>query len=168
MSDTVYSYYKVGLSYDQAEELGYRHSHSRIGPKLRMPPSVVDGRVCLRIVRPPKNSQGPFTYRVSFSFCSPADNFDRKLARRIADRPHRFIEITHDKPLKIKEVSETAMSLARGFRDQSLNVAGGFIGKDVTNVFANASCGSKGINLPRWFVVASDDNIRPEYRASRK
>jgi len=165
MSDTIYSYYTVGLNYDEAEELGYRHSHSRIGKKMEMPPTVTKGRVCLKIVRPPKDAQGPYNYQVSFSFCSPADNFNRSLARKIANKPDRFIEIKSGTPLKVTEVADRAVSL---LHEPSEGYTWGT--KDVQNIFSklpsetSTNKGSKGINLPRWFLTAQRSNISHEYR----
>lgn len=75
--DTVYSYYKFNLGPDPEDERPGKFGYI---PKNRY------GFVCVRTQRPPKDHNGPdFEYRVSYSFCSPEDNFNRRVARKIAD-----------------------------------------------------------------------------------
>ena len=42
------------------------------------------GYVCIRVDRPPKGSED-YTYEATLSFCSPFDQFSKKLGRKIAD-----------------------------------------------------------------------------------
>lgn len=147
MSDTIYSYYDVPLTKEIAIEQGYLSS--RYLGKLDYN-CKVKGRVCIQIQRPPKNQPGSQKYLVSYSFCSPEDNFNRKIARKIAAGREK-LEIVTQTPAKVNDVSKMAIDI---LFDQSTTNSRGF--KEVGSY-----------TLPKWLTETKRDSVSLEYRPRR-
>ena len=147
MSDTIYAYYDVPLTKELAIEQGYLASHyfGKFDYVCK-----VKGRICVQIKRPPKDSPGQQKYLVSYSFCSPEDNFNRKIARNIAAGREQ-LEIVSTTPLKVNRVSEMAIDI---LFDQSTTNARGF--KQVGSY-----------TLPAWLTLTERGTIALEYRPRR-
>jgi len=147
MSDTIYAYYDVPLTKELAIELGYLASH--YFGKLDYNCNV-KGRVCIQIQRPPKNQPGSQKYLVSYSFCSPEDNFNRKIARNIAAGREK-LEIVTQTPAKVNDVSKMAIDI---LFDQSTTNSRGF--KELGSY-----------TLPKWLTETKRDRVSLEYRPRR-
>ena len=147
MSDTIYAYYDVPLTKELA--IGLEYLPGSYLSKLDYVCNI-KGRVCVQIKRPPKNSPGKQTYEVSYSFCSPEDNFNRKIARKIASGRGR-VEIQSDKPLKVNEVSKTAIDLLF----------------DASKVNSRGFRQFESYTLPKWLTETQRDRISLEYRPRR-
>lgn len=134
--DTIYTYYNVNLSKNSAVALGYR------GQRWfnKNAESDVNGVICIRTERPPIGTKGKQVYKVSYSFCSPKDNFNRRIARNIASGRNK-ITIESDTPLKAGEISEKAL-----------------------NIITNGD--TSVINLPKWLDGAQ--RITPRVRSRGK
>lgn len=147
MSDTIYSYYSVNLTKDLAIDLGYL-ADSYAG-KFDYN-CTIKGRVCIQIDRPPKGLVADsYIYKVSYSFCSPKDNFSKATARNICRSRIQstcFLTINSDRPLKARELSERAINFIH-------EAAGG------RQKFAIES-----VKVPNWFSLSKRDMIRPDFR----
>lgn len=149
MSDVIYSYYLVNLSKKDAVNLGYLDSGWL--SKMDYEPCI-KGRICVRIQRPPLNTQGEQIYRVSYSFCSPSDNFNRKLARAIASGKPQLV-IKSNEPLKVNDVSNMAIT---------------YLKDACVGERSAISVGQSRIKIPNWFSLTvgkgKGEMITPEWR----
>ena len=146
MSDVIYTYYKAPLSVNNAVRFGY------LEPKWLSKldfVSNVNGRVCVRIERPPMNTVGVHDYKVSFAFCSPSDQFNRKLARKISSGKTQ-ISIKSDKPLKVNEVSKMAINLIVSSCNKEKSVL---------------DLNGARVKIPNWLI---NSDMIPEYRSKKK
>jgi len=100
-----------------------------------------NGKICMRIVRPAKETVGTHTYQVSFSFCSFMDQFNKKRARGLADSKFlkgQFIIISTDHKLNAKQVAMSALN----------------------NFLYEVS----SINMPVWLEATNLENIIPDIK----
>lgn len=96
MSDTIYTYYNVNI-FNNHKMDNYNIASDR-------------GVICIRIDRPPLGTKGLQQYKVSYAFCSPEDNFSRKVARSISTGRNKVVIESKD-PMKVGDVSQKALNL---------------------------------------------------------
>ena len=148
MSNVIYTYYKVPLSVNKAVRFGYLEP--KYLSKLDFV-SNVNGRVCVRIERPPINTVGTQDYKVSFAFCSPSDQFSRKLARKISSGRSQ-ISIKSDKPLKVNELSKMGIDLI-------MKACSGKVEKPVLDL------NGVQVKIPNWII---NSDLIPEFKSKKK
>lgn len=154
MSEVIYSYFtvlvpksivesnyqkKIMSSVDQTEKDRFYHRLSVVSRGVS--DRFSRGKICMRIVRPSKDTVGPFTYNVSFSFCSFMDQFSKKRARGLADSKFlkgQFLIISTDHKLNAKEVAMSALN----------------------NFLYEVS----SINMPVWLEATNLENIIPDIK----
>ena len=141
--DTIYSYYKTHFP-DRRKALS--------NGKFDAPTTGPVGHTCIRIQRPTKDFVGPsFEYKFSYSFCSPEDNFSKRVARAIADgRVQRKVEITiaSDTRKNARELSEQAIEFITDAAQKA-----GLIGEPITI--------GNGVKVPRWLQNVNKEKTNP-------
>lgn len=83
-------------------------------------PSGGTGVVCLKITRPEKEALGPlFDYSVNFSFCSPLDNFSKKLGRdRLNESYQKYtVNFVSNTRLSSREIAAKALREVKRFNN---------------------------------------------------
>lgn len=152
MSDIVFKYYKVNVPALISLDLGYLSQKdyiSQTGPKDNYIPKNTVGKICVRIERPPLASKDPVKrYNVSYSFCSPTDQFKRSLARKIASGREKFT-ITSDHALKAGEIADKAIDIICN-----------------TELKRKAKIIKDGavINVPNWVSLSGRESVEPYYK----
>ena len=138
MSDTIFKYYDVNLTNEIAAELGYESKN--ICNKFDYTTSK-KGRICVMINRPPKEHTGVNEYKVSFSFCSPEDNFSKRVARRIASG-RSTITISSEEKMTVNQVGELAINMLHDATKNRMKAKYKSTYDKVT------------ISVPNWFSVS--------------
>lgn len=112
-NDCVFGYFRVTIPSQQNSRKKYMASRV--------------GYICIQLRRPPKNSMGEQEYEASFAFCSPLDQFNKKLARVIASQrmqihhPQSTFKFMFNRTptTKLNEVFQHALNIAFGKQKQS-------------------------------------------------
>lgn len=147
MSDTIYSYYNVSVP----EELAYHLKLAKRPAWGKKFSGNLNGVIGLQINRPPRNTKGRQVYNISYSFCSPLDNFSKKETHRycnVRSKNDHSVVIYSDTPLKAGEISQKAIDL--------------IIGKQMVD----SNNGS--IRIPDWVSMNSQQAITPRYRIKQR
>lgn len=140
-SDTIYSYYDVTPT---CANSGKCCGNCKNKGK--------QGRLAIQVDRPPKDFAGRRTYKVSYAFSSPDDQFNKKVARSICRsriQSGSYIQIESDEPLVANTIFTKAVSILRehcGAEKARFDGVG------------------KTIKIPNWFSFASDSGIVPSYK----